>query len=157
MFQNILAAVDQSDRAAGVVEAAIAIADRFAGQVNLYTALAIPPEFPPAASTQGDALLPYLIEQARARLATLASGRSRVRTEPPAVLHSQPWRDILAAAQRLGADLIVIGSHGYGGWDRVLGTTAGKVANHAACPVLIIHERAPRRTKSRSSPRDAEG
>jgi nucleotide-binding universal stress UspA family protein len=34
--------------------------------------------------------------------------------------------------------LIVIGSHGYGGLDRVLGTTAARVVNHALCSVLVV-------------------
>jgi nucleotide-binding universal stress UspA family protein len=49
-----------------------------------------------------------------------------------------PWRQILEAAKAEGVDLIVIGSHGYGGLDRLLGTTAAKVVNHAECSVLVI-------------------
>jgi nucleotide-binding universal stress UspA family protein len=40
-------------------------------------------------------------------------------------------------------DLIVIGSHGYHDADRVLGTTAAKVVNHADHSVLVV--RAPER------------
>jgi len=32
----------------------------------------------------------------------------------------------------------VIGSHGYGGLDRLLGTTAARVVNHADRNVLIV-------------------
>jgi universal stress protein F len=35
---------------------------------------------------------------------------------------------------------VVIGSHGYGGLDRVLGTTAAKIVNHASCSVLVVRE-----------------
>ena len=38
-------------------------------------------------------------------------------------------------------DLIVIGSHGYGAIDRVLGTTAAKVVNHADRTVLVVREK----------------
>ncbi len=38
-------------------------------------------------------------------------------------------------------DLIVLGSHGYGGIDRLLGTTAAHVANRAERNVLVVHER----------------
>ena len=34
--------------------------------------------------------------------------------------------------------LIVIGSHGYGGIDHLLGTTAARVVNHADRPVLVV-------------------
>jgi nucleotide-binding universal stress UspA family protein len=71
----------------------------------------------------------------------LAAGNPRVVVESPGVLHGQPWRDIVSTASRLDVDLVVIGSHGYSGWDRVLGTTAGKVANHADRSVLVVHTR----------------
>jgi nucleotide-binding universal stress UspA family protein len=35
-------------------------------------------------------------------------------------------------------DLIVIGSHGYDALDRLLGTTAAKVVNHADRSVLVV-------------------
>jgi nucleotide-binding universal stress UspA family protein len=34
--------------------------------------------------------------------------------------------------------LIVIGAHGYGIVDRILGTTAGRVVNHADRSVLVV-------------------
>jgi nucleotide-binding universal stress UspA family protein len=42
--------------------------------------------------------------------------------------------------------LIVIGAHGYQGLDRMLGTTAAKVVNHADRAVLVV--RAPERLVS---------
>jgi nucleotide-binding universal stress UspA family protein len=46
--------------------------------------------------------------------------------------------EILAAAQRLPADLILVGTRGRTGLDRLLlGSTAGTVARSAPCPVLI--------------------
>jgi nucleotide-binding universal stress UspA family protein len=50
-----------------------------------------------------------------------------------------PWRKILDAADELDVDLIVMGSHGYGGFDRLLGTTAAQVANRARRNVLVVH------------------
>ena len=37
-----------------------------------------------------------------------------------------------------GADLIVVGSHGYSGIDHLLGTTAARVVNHADRSVLVV-------------------
>jgi len=36
------------------------------------------------------------------------------------------------------ADLIVLGSHGAGGWTRLMGSTATKVAHQATVPVIIV-------------------
>ena len=65
-------------------------------------------------------------------------------SQPIVAIGQQPWRIILENARRLNADLIVLGSHGYGEWDRVLGTTAGKVADLADRNVFIVHARAGR-------------
>ena len=47
--------------------------------------------------------------------------------------------EITEAATALGADLIVVGTHGYTGLKRaLLGSTAEKVVRHAPCPVLVI-------------------
>jgi nucleotide-binding universal stress UspA family protein len=49
-----------------------------------------------------------------------------------------PWDGICRAARDEGVDLIALGSHGYGGLDRILGTTATKVVNHADRNVLVV-------------------
>jgi len=54
-----------------------------------------------------------------------------------------PWQAVCDLARALEADLVVIGSHGYAGFDRLLGTTAGKVVNHAHCSVLVVREPHP--------------
>ncbi|HYJ45704.1 MAG TPA: universal stress protein [Pyrinomonadaceae bacterium] len=52
-----------------------------------------------------------------------------------------PQQVILEEAERWGADLIVVGSHGYGTWDRfLLGSVSQSVALHAKCSVEIVRE-----------------
>ena len=49
---------------------------------------------------------------------------------------------ILEEAERWGADLIVLGSHGYRGWRRfLLGSVSHAVASHAPCSVEIVRRR----------------
>ena len=53
-------------------------------------------------------------------------------------LHGDPARAILDQAKRVDADLIGLGSHGYGLWKRlVLGSVASKVIRLAECSVLV--------------------
>ena len=54
------------------------------------------------------------------------------------VVMAPPWEALCLCAQAHEADLIVIGSHGYGGLDRILGTTAARVVNHARCSVFVV-------------------
>lgn len=139
MFHKLLAAVDGSTHGAGVLKVALALAERFDGRVHLYRAIEIPLDLPAAAANPPDTLRPYLIAKALGELRLMAAGNPRVVVEPPAELHGSPWRDVLHVADVLEVDLIVIGSHGFKGWDRLLGTTAGAIANRSRRNVLVIH------------------
>ena len=60
-------------------------------------------------------------------------------------------REILAQAGDSRADLVVIGSHGRGGVQRlVLGSVAEKVLRQATCPVLTIRRGVSRPRRNRS-------
>jgi nucleotide-binding universal stress UspA family protein len=142
MFSVVLTAVDGSERSAGVLRAAAEIARRCNGRVHLYRSVTIPQEFPAAARMPLDKLPAILVEEARRELQALASGYPDVVIEEPSMTEPpQAWRGILETGARLDADLIVLGSHGYGGWDRVLGTTAANVVNRAHRNVLVVHDR----------------
>lgn len=55
------------------------------------------------------------------------------------VVAGSPADEIVKAATQWPADLIVIGSHGRGGLERVLlGIVAEAVTRHAPCPVLVV-------------------
>ena len=57
------------------------------------------------------------------------------------VLDGSAGKAIVEAAQDWGADLIVVGSHGYGFWNRVLvGSVSQAVVHHAPCSVLIVRK-----------------
>ena len=139
-LQSVLAAVDGSTRAPGVFVAAVGIARQFGASLYLYRALVIPPDFPAAAvNPKGDPLPQLMLDEAVKDLLEITSIDPNYPVKPIIEPAAQPWRAILAAANRLAVDLIVLGSHGYGGLDRVLGTNAGKVVNHADRNVLIVH------------------
>ncbi len=54
-----------------------------------------------------------------------------------------PAEELLNAAD--GADMIVVGSRGHGGFARLLlGSVSSQVAHHATCPIVIVPERRPR-------------
>lgn len=57
------------------------------------------------------------------------------------VVIGDPARAIVEEAESWKADLIVVGSHGYGFWRRmVAGSVSQAVMNHAPCSVLVVRK-----------------
>jgi nucleotide-binding universal stress UspA family protein len=55
------------------------------------------------------------------------------------VQNGVPFHEITSAAKSLDVDLIIIATHGFTGFKRVLfGSTAERVVRHAPCPVLTV-------------------
>jgi nucleotide-binding universal stress UspA family protein len=72
-----------------------------------------------------DAALPDLVVTRHARLGVLG-------------------RELARAADEVAADMVVVGSHGYGALRRaVLGSAAGALIRTAHCPVLVVGENRP--------------
>ncbi len=60
------------------------------------------------------------------------------------VIGGSPQRVLVEKAAQWSADLIVVGSHGYGFWSRaLLGSVSNSVVNHAPCSVLVVRTTAP--------------
>jgi nucleotide-binding universal stress UspA family protein len=138
---TILVALDGSIRARGVFDAAATLARALRARVVLYRALVIPPDLSAPGEGKGPDDFPkYLEKEAHTELLALKTRATDVPCEIRIDETDQPWRSILAAGDTVNADLIVLGSHGFHGWDHMLGTTAGKVANRAPRNVMIIHE-----------------
>jgi universal stress protein F len=144
MIGRVLAALDGSARARGVFGAAVEIAGRFGAVLQPLRAVVVPPEFPAAAAgTRADPLPRHMARVALEDLIRLTAVRpASVRVDPPIVRVGEAWRVIMEVSGELDVDLIVIGSHGYSTLDRLLGTTAGRVANSARRNVLVVHDRA---------------
>lgn len=97
---------------------------------------AIVPEEGGAPISVGD----YAVRSAGERLAELAAeyGTDGVATSYEAVLGS-PAAEIQTVAGRVGADVIVIGTHGRSGIARaLLGSVAARVMHHSTVPVVSV-------------------
>jgi universal stress protein F len=141
-MDRILVGLDSSPRSKDVLAAAIDLATRTGARIRLVRAVGLPPELPtniwavsPAQLTQ-DFLATARRELEEASAEVPPELRDGIRAEVGVA-----WDTICRAARDYGADLIVIGSHGYGLVDRLVGTTAAKVVNHADRSVFVVRPR----------------
>ncbi len=141
MISTVLAALDHTERAPRVLRAASEIADRFDAVLRIFRAVPLVQTFPAAASNAAhpDALPEYLRIEAVHAMEALARGNPRAMAHPPIVSVGNPVRAILAAADSINADLIVIGSHGLRGLDHLFGTVTGTVTVRSARNVFVVH------------------
>jgi nucleotide-binding universal stress UspA family protein len=137
-FGKILIAVDSEQAAARAAEIGAELASLLGAQVALIHSVAIPVSYAAEDAAATEELIARAIRDGE-RL--LRSFHQRV-TLPAAtsdyVECGQPAARIVEIAKRWPADLIVMGSHGRGGVQRMLlGSVAEEVMRHAPCPVLI--------------------
>ena len=135
-MKRIVVGLDGSAHQDNVLRGALALPE---ARVTLVRAVSLPVELPPKVfAVAPSEVAPIIEEAAKADLARMAQSVPADRLEAVLVELGTPWRTLTDVAKRIGADLIVVGSHGYGGLDRILGTTAAKVVNHAPCSVLVV-------------------
>ncbi len=140
-MKQIVVGLDGSPRAAGVLATAVSMARAQGGKVTLLRSVGLPPDVPQDFWRTTDESLPELLRQrAQQYLDECAKGVPSDVLAGAQVVIGVPWQAICDVAQRIHADAVVIGSHGYAGLDRLLGTTAAKVVNHAPCTVVVVRE-----------------
>jgi nucleotide-binding universal stress UspA family protein len=77
-----------------------------------------------------------ILEDAKQQIYSHFGDKVSVETE---VLFGSPDSRIVETAEEIHADMIVVGSHGYSRWERLLlGSTSDSVVHHAPCSVLIV-------------------
>jgi nucleotide-binding universal stress UspA family protein len=140
----MLVALDESPRAPAVLRAAMELARKIGAKITLLRVCLVPVQLPAQVYAVSPELIPSLLEEQTER------GLSELAGEvPPELLAGievrvgTPWQQICEVARELDAHLIVVGSHGYSFVDRLLGTTAARVVNHADRSVLVVRGDAP--------------
>ncbi|MDX1500924.1 MAG: universal stress protein [Thermoanaerobaculia bacterium] len=140
-FEHLLVATDLSDEALPGIDAAAALARRLDARVTLVFVVDdhLPPLYDALPDADRQRLLDEHERRARSSLEGLASGRFAGLDLDLAILVGTPHEEIVRAAVTTGADLVVMGTHGYGRVaSMVFGSTAERVLRHAPCPVVLV-------------------
>lgn len=139
-YQNILVAIDLSNESNKVIKRAKKLAGGDCSKLHLVHVVE-----PIAAAYPIDAyainiskMQEEAMQIAKERLADI--GKECTIAEPQQhIVVGSAGTEIRSMAKELGADLIVIGSHGRSGWKLLLGSTANKVLHGSECDILTVH------------------
>lgn len=132
MYQDVLVPTDGSDGTRRAIAHALTIADRFDATVH---ALSIVPEGPLGTLDDGD---PTTAAR-RAVERVEREARQNGTAVTTAVEHGVPHEEILAYVEDNGIDMVVMGTQGRTGLDRVLvGSVAERVVRLADVPVVTV-------------------
>ena len=145
-IRRVLCPVDFSDFSRNALDHAATIARWYEAHV---TALHVLPSITAVLPPTGDGLYPPLVFsdedllQFRTELDAFAR-QSGDRPMATAVVQGNVTGEILRVAHELPADLLVMGTHGRSGFDRLmLGSITEKLLRKAPCPVLTVPARTP--------------
>ncbi len=136
MFENVLVGADSSVTAARAVRTAAELCKAIDAKLHVVTAYKpesvrvadLPAEFADRITHPADVLL----EELRAMIEKIG-----VTAEFHAAT-GEPAEAIIRVADRIGADLIVVGNRGMRGVRRILGSVPNTIAHSANCSVLIV-------------------
>jgi nucleotide-binding universal stress UspA family protein len=152
-FRSVVCAVDFSDTSQDALAVARDIAQQSGGRLFLVNVVLDPLQLPWSVETAGidfAEMLRTWIQQAEQDLSKLVA--SQPAGSPPvtsAVIVGRPAAEIVRYAEEHAADVLVMGTHGYGLVKRfLLGSVADQVLRQATCPVLVV----PHQTLRRSVP-----
>jgi nucleotide-binding universal stress UspA family protein len=144
-LKKILVPVDYSDCSRVAMEYALFLAERFEAEIVVLHVAEIPlgeEHTVVKPDTGKEQLLSELIMQQAVKEATeFLAPFIRDATIPieKSVLKGRPGKVIVEAAADRGADLIVMGTHGRSGFDRlIMGSVTERVLRSATCPVAVV-------------------
>ena len=149
MYRHLLAATDGSDLSNLAVDHAIDLARQLGARLTL---LHVAGQYPPPMLVDGT-VFPTLpqeeheaaaAEQSKQILDPCVARAKAAGVEADAVHESDSaaWHAIMEVAARASCDLIVMGSHGRGGFaSLIMGSQTQKVLHHTNLPVLVVRQR----------------
>jgi universal stress protein A len=146
-FTKILTAVDFSENSECAFDYALTLATQFNAELTIIHIINEPVDlrgfYVPHISFEqlekeiGESAVKMMETFCSTKLGTFSNYRTVVAT-------GVPCDEIIAAAAKIDASLIVVGTHGRTGLDHMLfGSTAERVVRLAGCPVLTVRNQTP--------------
>lgn len=137
---HILVPTDFSDNATQALDYAVALAAKLDATVHVLNVIGAQMLGIELGVALTSSMVDSILEGNQQELNRLVAARAGRAKFGPTVLKFGDARDsILATAAEVGADLVVMGTHGRSGLTRlVIGSVAEAVVRMAPCPVLLV-------------------
>jgi universal stress protein A len=137
-YSKILVAVDLSEDSAEVAQRARTVAGSSGGELHLIHVIE-----PLSFAYGGDIPMDFSgiqdeIHQQATQQLTAFGNSNGIPAEHQYIVLGRPEVEIHTKAEEIGADLIVVGSHGRYGLALLMGSTANGVLHGASCDVLAV-------------------
>ena len=142
--KKILLATDGSRDSASAARRAAGMARAFGAELCLVHVVPISEPYCMSGAAFGEG--PSLYEEDAERARDMLRGQAGLIEEEggevaKAYLKTgEPDAEVVALAEEIGADLIVVGSSGKSPLRRPIGSVSSSIAAHAHCPVLVVRE-----------------
>jgi nucleotide-binding universal stress UspA family protein len=143
-LKHILCPTDFSEASRKAFHQAIPVARWYEARITALSCIPAWPFVPAGFPEYSEPMVPPSPDDVRAELRDFVRPAEEQGIGCEGVtVEGRPARAIAQYAQQHGVDLIVMGTHGHGGFERlVLGSVTEKVLRKAPCPVLTVGPRA---------------
>lgn len=145
MFDKLLVCLDGSEPARKALQAGLELADRFGGEVLCLSVFDPAPLHAVGAMTPGAVISTGEINRQSDEWHAFVEGTVapvwQEARAPVRVLreYGSPMEKIVQVAKQENVGMILIGSRGIGGFQRLLlGSVSEGVAHHAPCPIMVM-------------------
>lgn len=124
-FKKILVGFDNSPSAKSAIEKAVNISERFESQIQAVYVVK------DSKDSRRDEVAQFISELKTRRNVTIELVER----------HGRVYKEISTLEREIGADLIVVGTHGKDGWQPFwIGSNAFRIVSSSNCPVITIQE-----------------
>lgn len=137
-MKKILIAHDGSKSSEKALKKAFQIAETFGSSL---TVLSVIPELYLTELMEMDRvrILDTMTKETREMMEKIKAKSKHIKSLKTVIKQGDPADEILNAAERMKADVIITGSHGRHGAQRfLLGSVSSKIVDHAECDVLVV-------------------
>lgn len=137
-YQHILVAADLRTKHANVINKAVELRDAYQAKLSLVHVIEMIPSYMDVYGYFSSTDLFTKMKKDFTQTLESVGKRIHVDKANQYICEGTPSVEVIALAEKLNVDLIIIGAHTHTAFERLLGSTSNGVVHTAKCDVLIV-------------------